>query len=112
MPGTLATGFVGGCWHPVRMSSSASHRSSSALHRAMSERVERGEYPGLVTVVARGDDVRVDTIGVTHFGGDVPMRRDTPFRIASMTKPIMAAATLSMIEDDLIDIEEPVQRLL
>jgi CubicO group peptidase (beta-lactamase class C family) len=78
----------------------------------MAERVERGEYPGLVTVVARGDDVRVDTIGVTHFGGDVPMRRDTPFRIASMTKPIMAAATMSLVEDDLLDIEEPVQRLL
>jgi CubicO group peptidase (beta-lactamase class C family) len=78
----------------------------------MTERIERGEYPGMVTVVARGDDVRVDTIGVTHFGGDVPMRRDTPFRIASMTKPIMAAATLSMVEDDLIDLEEPVQRLL
>ena len=78
----------------------------------MTERVERGEYPGMVTVVARGDDVRVDTIGVTHFGGDVPMRRDTPFRIASMTKPIMAAATMSLVEDDLIDIEEPVQRLL
>ena len=78
----------------------------------MSERVDRGLYPGVVTVVARGDDVRVDTIGVTRFGGDVPMRRETPFRIASMTKPIMAAAALSLIEDDLIDIEEPVQRLL
>ena len=78
----------------------------------MAERVERGEFPGIVTVVARGDDVRVDTIGVTHFGGDVPMRRDTPFRIASMTKPILAAATMSLVEDDLLDIEEPVQRLL
>lgn len=78
----------------------------------MTERVERGDYPGMVTVIARGDDVRVDTIGVTHFGGDVPMRRDTPFRIASMTKPIMAAATMSLVEDDLLDIEEPLQRLL
>jgi CubicO group peptidase (beta-lactamase class C family) len=40
------------------------------------------------------------------------MRRDTPFRIASMTKPILAAATMSLVEDDLLDIEEPVQRLL
>ncbi len=78
----------------------------------MTERVERGEFPGIVTVVARGDDLHVDTIGVTHFGGDVPMRRDTPFRIASMTKPILAAATMSLVEDDLLDIEEPVQRLL
>lgn len=86
--------------------------ASTHLHQAMSARVARGEFPGLVTVVARGDDVDVDAIGVTHFGGDVPMRRDTPFRIASMTKPILAAAALTMVEDDLFDLEEPVHRLL
>jgi CubicO group peptidase (beta-lactamase class C family) len=85
---------------------------SSALHEAMAARVDRGELPGIVTLVARGDDVRVDAIGFTHVGGDVPMRRDTPFRITSMTKPIVAAAAMSMIEDDLLDLEEPVQRLL
>ena len=37
--------------------------SSSALHQAMTERVERREYPGMVTVVARGDDVRVTRSG-------------------------------------------------
>lgn len=82
------------------------------LHDAMTARVERGEFPGLVSVVARGDDVTVDVLGVTHFSGDVPMRRDTPFRIASMTKPVMAAATMMLAEDDVIDLEEPVTRLL
>jgi CubicO group peptidase (beta-lactamase class C family) len=74
--------------------------------------VERGEFPGIVTLVARDDDVRVDAIGVTHFGGDVPMRRDTPFRIASLTKPVLVAAAMALVEDDVIDLEEPVQRLL
>jgi CubicO group peptidase (beta-lactamase class C family) len=84
----------------------------SALHDAMAARVQRGEFPGIVTLVARDDDVRVDTIGLTHFGGDVPMRRDTPFRITSMTKPVLAAATMALVEDDVLDREEPVQRLL
>jgi CubicO group peptidase (beta-lactamase class C family) len=78
----------------------------------MAVRVERGEFPGIVTLVARDDDVRVDAIGVTEFGGDVPMRRDTVFRIASLTKPIMAAATMILVEDDVIDLEEPVAQLL
>ncbi|HET6532785.1 MAG TPA: serine hydrolase domain-containing protein [Actinoplanes sp.] len=86
--------------------------SSAALHDAMAARIERGEFPGIVTVVARGDDVRVDAIGTTRFGGHAPMTRETPFRIASMTKPILAAAAMSLVEDDLIDLEEPVQRLL
>ncbi|HEU4350090.1 MAG TPA: serine hydrolase domain-containing protein [Actinoplanes sp.] len=82
------------------------------MHEAMAARVERGEFPGIVTLVARGEAVRVDAIGVTHFGGDVPMRRETPFRIASLTKPVVAAAAMSMVEDDLFDLEEPVQRLV
>src|SRR4051794_34602396 len=82
------------------------------LHDAMAARIERGEFPGLVSLVARGDTVTVDALGMTHFGGDVPMRRDTPFRIASMTKPVIAAVTLMLAEDDLIDLEEPVAKVL
>jgi CubicO group peptidase (beta-lactamase class C family) len=82
------------------------------LHDAMAARVERGEFPGIVTLVARDDGVRVDAIGVTEFGGDVPMRRDTIFRIASLSKPIVAAATMALVEDDVIDLEEPVTKLL
>jgi CubicO group peptidase (beta-lactamase class C family) len=78
----------------------------------MAARVDRGEFPGIVTLVARDDDVQVDAIGGTTFGGDVPMRRDTIFRIASLTKPVVAAAAMVLVEDDLIDLEEPVQKLL
>jgi CubicO group peptidase (beta-lactamase class C family) len=85
---------------------------SSRLHDALAARVDRGEFPGVVTLVARDDDVEVDAIGVTAFGGDVPMRRDTVFRIASLTKPIVAAATMILVEDDVIELEEPVTRLL
>jgi CubicO group peptidase (beta-lactamase class C family) len=86
--------------------------SSEELRAAMATRVDKGEFPGIVTLVARDDDVRVEAIGVTRFGGDEPMRRDTPFRIASMTKPIVAAATMALVEDDLLDLEEPIYRLL
>jgi CubicO group peptidase (beta-lactamase class C family) len=78
----------------------------------MAARIERGEFPGLVSLVARGDDVTVDVLGVTHFSGDTPMRRDTPFRIASMTKPVVAAVAMMLAEDDLIDLEEPVSKVL
>ena len=64
------------------------------LRAAMAARVDQGDLPGLVTLVARGDQVHVDCIGVAAFGGSEPMRRDTLFRIGSMTKPILAAATL------------------
>jgi CubicO group peptidase (beta-lactamase class C family) len=86
--------------------------ASSVLHDAMAARVDRGEFPGLVTLVERDGEVRFDAIGTTRFGGTEPMRRDTIFRIASITKPIVAAAAMMLVEDDLIDLEEPVHRLL
>jgi len=92
--------------------SSPSQAGLDRLHRAMAARVAKGEMPGIVTAVAHGDEVRVDAIGTMAFGGDEPMRRDTIFRITSMTKPILAAATMMLVEDGALALEEPVDRLL
>ena len=69
------------------------------------------EMPGLVTLVARGDDLHVTVAGALDFGGP-PMRRDTIFRIASMTKPVAAAAAMVLVDDGVIALDEPVGRLL
>jgi CubicO group peptidase (beta-lactamase class C family) len=82
------------------------------LHEAMAARVARGELPGMVTLVAHGDVVNVDAIGVMAFGSSEPMRRDTIFRITSMTKPILAAATMMLVEDGALALDEPVDRLI
>ena len=94
------------------MTSSLAQTGLEGLHQAMAGRVAKGEMPGMVTLVARGDDVHVDTIGTMAFDGDRPMRRDTIFRIASLTKPILAAATMMLVEDGALALEEPVDRLL
>jgi CubicO group peptidase (beta-lactamase class C family) len=82
------------------------------LYDAMGARVAAGLMPGMVTVLARGDEVDVEAIGSYAFDGAVPMRRDTLFRIASFTKPILAAATMTLVEDGTLDLAEPVDRLL
>jgi CubicO group peptidase (beta-lactamase class C family) len=82
------------------------------LHQAMAARVAQGQVPGLVILLARGEDVVVDAIGHTAFGSDEPMRRDTVFRIASMTKPILALAAMMLVDDGTLALGEPVERLL
>ncbi|HXM55827.1 MAG TPA: serine hydrolase domain-containing protein [Candidatus Dormibacteraeota bacterium] len=82
------------------------------LHQAMAARVDKGELPGIVTLVAYGDDVHVDEVGSMAFGGDRPLTRDAIFRITSMTKPILAVATMLLIEDGRLALDEPVDRLL
>ena len=82
------------------------------MHDVMTGHVERGELPGLVTLVSRRGEVHVDAIGMKAAGGRDPMRRDTIFRIASMTKPIAAAAAMILVEECRLRLDEPVDRLL
>jgi CubicO group peptidase (beta-lactamase class C family) len=74
--------------------------------------VERGEVPGIVTLVSRRGEVHVDAIGMKAVGGSDPIRRDTIFRIASMTKPITATAAMILVEECKLRLDEPVDRLL
>jgi CubicO group peptidase (beta-lactamase class C family) len=82
------------------------------LHEVMTGYVERGEVPGLVTLIARRGEGHVDAIGAMAAGSEEPMRRDTIFRISSMTKPITAAAAMICVEECLLRLDEPVDRLL
>jgi CubicO group peptidase (beta-lactamase class C family) len=82
------------------------------MHSVMAGFVERGEVPGIVTLVSRRNKVHVDAIGMKAVGGSDPMRRDTIFRIASMTKPITAAAAMILVEECKLRLDEPVDRLL
>src|SRR5260221_600154 len=82
------------------------------MHDVMAGYVARGEVPGLVTLVSRRGEVHVDAMGTLAVGGAAPMRRDTIFRISSMTKPITAAATMILVEECKLRLDEPVDRLL
>src|SRR5438552_8885611 len=82
------------------------------MHDVMAGHVERGELPGLVTLVSRRGETHVDAIGMKAVGGHDPLRRDTIFRIASMTKPITAAATLILVEQCKLRLDDPVDDFL
>src|SRR5437588_973659 len=84
----------------------------STMHDVMAGHVERGEMPGLVTLVSRRGEVHVDAIGAKAVSGGDSMRNDTIFRISSMTKPITAAATMILVEECKVRLDEPVDRWL
>ncbi|HEX9545749.1 MAG TPA: serine hydrolase domain-containing protein [Acidimicrobiales bacterium] len=69
------------------------------------------KVPGLVALVARGDQVHVEALGSLTIGV-APMQRDSLFRISSTTKPLTGAATLALIDEGLLDLDEPIDRLL
>lgn len=73
--------------------------------------VASGEMLGVVALVARGDQVHTEALGSLSVGGP-PMREDSMFRVASMTKPITGAATIALVTEGLLHLDEPVDRLL
>ncbi len=94
------------------MSAAFSPQGLARLHEVMAGYVERGEVPGLVTLVSRHGEVHADAIGGLRLGEPDTMRRDSIFRISSMTKPITAAATMVLADEGKLRLEEPVDRLL
>ncbi|NGO85076.1 serine hydrolase domain-containing protein [Streptomyces sp. 196(2019)] len=77
----------------------------------------RGSAPGAVALVARGDRrgqggrgerVEVAVAGSATLAGSTPMRRNSLFRLASVTKPIVAAAAMTLVEDGVIAPADPV----
>ena len=79
------------------------------MHRVLAGYVERGEIPGLVALVSRGDDVHVDTIGTLALDDPSPMKRDSIFRIASITKPVTAVAAMMLVEDCKLRLDDSIE---
>src|ERR671912_2502415 len=82
------------------------------MREVMTGHVARSTVPGMVMLVSRRGEVHVDVIGTTAFDGSDPMRRDTIFRIASVTKPIVAAAAMILVEETVLRLDDPVDPLL
>lgn len=84
----------------------------AALHDSMAAHVAAKRLPGLITLVARGDEVHVDTIGTPSFTDDTPLARDAIFRIASLTKSVTAVAVLTLVEQGVLQLESPIDELV
>ncbi len=82
------------------------------LHDALATHVSSTDVPGIVALLNRHGETHVVTLGRQSLESDTPMRRDTIFRIASMTKPVTAAAAMILVEQCRLRLDEPVDELL
>lgn len=82
------------------------------LDSILGQHVANRSIPGLVALVCQQNDTDIVTLGTMSLDDDRPVRRDTIFRIASMTKPITAAVAMMLVEDGLLRLDEPIDRLV
>lgn len=93
-------------------SNSFSLARSARMHASMQRHVESRQMPGLVMLVRQHGREYFDAIGTLAFDSKAPMRRDTIFRLASMTKPITAAAAMMLVEECRLRLDDPVDEWL
>src|SRR5207253_7521957 len=77
--------------------------------------VDSGFAPGAVAIVARHGEVHVEATGNLAFegaGSRTPMAADTICRLGSMTKPVVAACAMTLVEDCTLRLDDPVDALL
>jgi CubicO group peptidase (beta-lactamase class C family) len=90
---------------------SASSRFSE-VWAVLDGQVESGRFPGYAAAVRHGDHTAIRTGGCTSLGGSTPMRPDTVFRIASLSKIVGAALVLRVAATGAFGLDSAVSRWL
>ena len=87
-------------------------RTVQTFEAALNEHITRGELAGVVALVWRpGQPTRSITMGRRDVSRDLPITRDTIFRIASLTKPVTSVAALTMLDERRFDLDDPIMRV-
>jgi CubicO group peptidase (beta-lactamase class C family) len=82
------------------------------LHGVLQSFVDSGQMPGAVGLVARGDEVEVAAVGAVDVDGTAPMTRHSIMRVASLTKPITAAAVMLLADEGRLALDDEIRRWL
>lgn len=83
------------------------------IHDAVQRHIDAGSVTGAVTLVARrGRVVHFEAHGLMDAESKRPMEKSTIFRLASMSKPVTAAAILILVEEGKVRLTDPVSRFI
>lgn len=90
--------------------------SSARLDRIKSvfkDFIDRGQMAGAVVVIMRGGRaVMMEPMGLMDVEKNTPMRKDSIFRLASMSKAVTSVAAIMLMEEGKLRLADPVSRFL
>ena len=79
----------------------------------MKEFVAAGKTAGVVTLVARhGHVASLEAVGYQDLESKTPMRTDTIFRLASVTKPVTCAGIMILVDEGRLSLIDPAEKFL
>jgi CubicO group peptidase (beta-lactamase class C family) len=110
MPRLLAPVFLAACF--VAPLSNAAEPLAE-LRPKLEEFVGKGQIAGAVVAIGRQDKVlALEAVGNANLEKQAPMKADTLFRIASMTKPITAIGIMQLADEGKLSVDDPVEKHL
>lgn len=100
---------LAGCDFGCPRTHSDHHHADMPIEEALQSIVDGGELVGTVALIWRnGEVVHSSSTGWQDQVGGRPMRRDTLFRIASMTKPVTTVAAIMLHEEGRFELDDPI----
>jgi CubicO group peptidase (beta-lactamase class C family) len=82
-----------------------------AVDKKMEALIEENRLTGGTVVIARqGKVAHFETYGLRNREEELPVEKDTIFRIYSMTKAITSMATLMLWEEEKLDLDDPLSK--
>ena len=82
-------------------------------HYLQSRYIDSGKIPGALTVIYRHGEVgHFSALGMADVERKKPLREDTIFRAYSMSKPITTVAFMTLVEQGLVALDDPVHRFI
>ena len=84
--------------------------TADPVRAALQKAVDAREFAGAATLAWRNGTVQTTCVGWRDREADLPVERDTIFRLASMTKPVTSLAALILVEQGRIALTEPISR--
>lgn len=74
--------------------------------------IREGQVPGALVMISQGEDIYTHIEGWADVEREKPVSEDTIFRFYSMTKPITCATVMTLYDDGLIDLDDPIKDYL
>src|SRR5262245_52223827 len=94
-------------------SPSISSAGTSAISRFFSDVIARGDVPGIVAIVVGPNRVLYhEAFGKMNVAQNMPMMKDSIFRIASMTKAVTSVGVMQLVEKRKVGLEDDVAKYL
>ena len=87
-------------------------RGRDVVRPAVVPFVERGQIPGLVSILVNGDREVVESVGWADAEKHIPMSPDRTYMICSQTKGVCGVAMAMLIEEGKVRLDDPVERYL